>query len=1491
MTLDTNLNSSPYFDDFDENKNYYKVLFKPSFAVQTREMNQLQTILQHQIEKFGDNILNKGTIIDGCNFIYYDEYPYIKINDIQKDGILASPSKYVGLYAKSANSNIDLKSFITNHDDGFETTAPDLKTLYLNYINSGKNGTTTTYLPGEVITLYDPKDPIFSIKVNNGGIGFTNNDILVSTSAIVVNVASGSFANGEYLYQSATGANVQIIEIDTTTLAFANQVILSVRPRISDLANGAANSSSWTISNLEPIRNAAATINGTVEGIIGSNVDGVITTDSTGKIIDVVVTEQGQGYSKIPFISVKSANNTTGLTSLNFSAQNFYANVQLTSTPDATGSGYAFGVSPGWIYQKGYFARVEPQTIVVSKYTTTPDKLVAGFDTKEEIVNSNIDPDLLDNALGTKNENAPGADRLKLIPELTIIDSDVAKANSDFFVLTEWSEGRPFKQNQLTSYNKINDEMAIRTRDESGNFSVDRFNVATKSPSNTLNEGLSTTIMVDPGLAYIDGYRVKTYTNYSFDIQKGEDFKTSDNQIINIDYDNYIQIKEIGGVFQFNTGDIVTFYNTAKNFISNTVASSTGNTNPVGSVLGTARVRSLSYTQGFSENTYKLYLFDVKMSPGKNFKDARSVYYGGVNKGIADLILKYDQSINANIAFIEGSQKDSLVFKTYLDSIKSMSSTNYTYKTIDQTLTCANNTGTITKDISSIINEAYPYSSTVSNFDLKQMYAVSTSNNLTAANSVTGSVSVNTTSANISGTGTTFLSDLQTGDFVNISNGTLNFITKIKSIVNNTLFVAASNASFTNATNTFVYRIFPKNVPIQLGSRSVVGQIGHTANVNANGNILVVQMKHANGQNMTFNSSTSVAANIALSVNIERRNSTPSTMTANRSAFVKIYAANNVGKTNGPWCLGVPNAFRLRGVYIGNSTVNDTSANSYEDFYIDSNHTSSYAGLSYLYKRNDSSIDIESTDYLLVKFDYGVISNPGYLNTTSYTGEANSTLVAINDGKPLDQLTTQYNTFEIPEIYTNSGEYFDGINVIDFRPSVANTANPSIIFSTAPLNPSEIVNFGNTSNPLNEKKFPLPQSSLRTSIDHYLGHYESVFVDKDSNIFSIKGASAEEERYSEIPKTPAFSMRLNNVQVPPYPNLPVNISSTLDEILDRKIANEIYSNIRINSRHVKPRLTVKEVEQSQPTAYTQEAIGNLERRIEDIEYYVSLSLLESDLKDRVIASSNDPALNRFKYGFFVDDFSTNKFSDKLNPTYAATIEDDDVIPETEYFNFDSDKNDFNLDYIEYSVVSQLTATQGANNLICKPTGLVANTWLLVQQNTSGTIDNQFITMASVSSPVTLYGYFYSQHDRIEIFQGNNLILSSNSAVVLTSQDKTKMLSNTIPSAWFGSSSSGNSVGFNTSGSGRIVDLNKNFDLNSHPEGPGIRYAFKINWTHNPASGAEYSIKTYNRSAVWRYALEYPINSNEVTCTAAPNTSPVIYNGVMQVTPNVFRYTL
>ena len=79
MPQETNLNVAPYFDDFDANNDYYKVLFKPGYPVQARELNNLQSILQNQVEKFGQHFFKEGAKVIPGNTAYSTSYFAVQI--------------------------------------------------------------------------------------------------------------------------------------------------------------------------------------------------------------------------------------------------------------------------------------------------------------------------------------------------------------------------------------------------------------------------------------------------------------------------------------------------------------------------------------------------------------------------------------------------------------------------------------------------------------------------------------------------------------------------------------------------------------------------------------------------------------------------------------------------------------------------------------------------------------------------------------------------------------------------------------------------------------------------------------------------------------------------------------------------------------------------------------------------------------------------------------------------------------------------------------------------------------------------------------------------------------------------------------------------------------------------------------------------------------------------------------------------------------------
>ena len=74
--------NTPYYDDYDESKNYHRILFRPGYAVQARELTQLQTALQAQLDRFGQFAFSDGSRVVGSNHDQDLTYDYIKLEDV-----------------------------------------------------------------------------------------------------------------------------------------------------------------------------------------------------------------------------------------------------------------------------------------------------------------------------------------------------------------------------------------------------------------------------------------------------------------------------------------------------------------------------------------------------------------------------------------------------------------------------------------------------------------------------------------------------------------------------------------------------------------------------------------------------------------------------------------------------------------------------------------------------------------------------------------------------------------------------------------------------------------------------------------------------------------------------------------------------------------------------------------------------------------------------------------------------------------------------------------------------------------------------------------------------------------------------------------------------------------------------------------------------------------------------------------------------------------
>jgi hypothetical protein len=144
-----NLNVSPYYDDTTDPltgaivKNYNRILFRPGYAVQARELTSLQSILQDQVGKFGNHIFKNGSVVQGCEFKLDSQRAFVKILDA---GVVNDElANYVGDTVTGATSGIT--AVILDTATGTQAESPDLKTLYLRY-TSGDGSTTAVHFTG-----------------------------------------------------------------------------------------------------------------------------------------------------------------------------------------------------------------------------------------------------------------------------------------------------------------------------------------------------------------------------------------------------------------------------------------------------------------------------------------------------------------------------------------------------------------------------------------------------------------------------------------------------------------------------------------------------------------------------------------------------------------------------------------------------------------------------------------------------------------------------------------------------------------------------------------------------------------------------------------------------------------------------------------------------------------------------------------------------------------------------------------------------------------------------------------------------------------------------------------------------------------------------------------------------------------------------------------------------------------------------------------------
>ena len=315
------------------------------------------------------------------------------------------------------------------------------------------------------------------------------------------------------------------------------------------------------------------------------------------------------------------------------------------ATNNYFGYGTRFTLEDGIIYLNGNFVKHTSQTIVLSKYTFFPTgKVCVGL--LEQIIDAADDDTLTDPARGSYNFAAPGADRYKLDTELIFVLAG-EPIPEGYYQVADIVGGEITRVHTSDIYSVLGDNMARRTYDESGNYTVRPFPVLIKEHLDTgVNNGLLISdyggnsdflaIGLEAGKAYVRGYEYETrQTEYVIN-EKGIDTVTKESVPLSTAYGNYIEVNDMLGAFPID-GTQIDLYDEAQDAVTDNVGASTTTS---GNKIGTARIRQIEFadgTPGAADGKYNVYIYDVRMTSG-DFTDVAGIYYNGTTDAFADVI-------------------------------------------------------------------------------------------------------------------------------------------------------------------------------------------------------------------------------------------------------------------------------------------------------------------------------------------------------------------------------------------------------------------------------------------------------------------------------------------------------------------------------------------------------------------------------------------------------------------------------------------------------------------------------------------------------------------------------------------------------------------------------------------------------------------------------------------------------------------------------------
>ena len=1174
MPSPTDFNLSPYYDDFTESKKFHRVLFRPAFAVQARELTQSQTQLQNQIEKVSDHLFEKGAMVIPGEIGYDLNYYSVKLTSIASANTLAQFTTDTVLTGGSSG----VKARIVG-TDALSGSDPD--TLYIKYNDSGTNNTNTSFTNGETITG-------------------TNSDS-VSLSAVVATTHTGSAAQVEEGTYYVNGYHVQVskqtIVLDKYTNTPSYRVGLLV-----------------TESFVTP--NDDASLNDNATGSSNVNAPGAhrfkidltltkktISTTEDANFIELLRLSEGNLQNKVRNTDYAVLEDTfarrTFDESGDYTVRPFDIDIRehlisgtnrgvYTSGNGGLASKLAVGLSPGKAYVKGYeVEKLATQYVDVEK--------ARDFDTEQNF-NTRFD---IGNFVNVTNTYGT--------PDIGFVSGEI----------------EAFKR-----VNLYHTATASRGTENTGTGSSINTIGRAKSKGYEYNSGTAT-----GNLFATSSLTSAVYKHFLFDI-------------------NMFTHLNILTAQAFTDGELITG----------------------GTSGATGTYESISNEETATINGLTVASPGVAtVSAGHNFVEGQQVTVAGT--------FSQDSVVQSSTVYTVRNP-DATTFELYsTDGTTAVNITAFTSATAAHGVAIVSDvTGTFvpgetitggTSSNTAVIQANAVGFKGVTAFDFPQVkqlgmagsptYTADTALDASTGvnNTLTGTITVASGSPAVSGFNTSFTSELVIGDSISFKNDSGNTETKIvEAIISDTSLTLSTNAAADN-TKTIVTRRRStiqspeKNVSVFQLPYETIRTLKTTANsgitdtnfkvrrhfvgtLSSNGDVTITA-----GTNETFAAllekdfSTSImttgsggtgAVGDVLSLTGNNHEGDPifvlggsptgktlqldfganyaghkvkilatvsravagsksKTLNSNQTLQVSTEAA---ATASGGVSIGKADVTAINSVYMAanfstDATTSDTDVT--DRFDLDTGQRDNFYDIGRLKLKTGA---LAPTGRLLINFNFFSHGTGDYFDVDSYAG--------VVDYEDIPSFTS-----------TTTGKVYELRDSLDFRPRVDDA-------STINSGGQDRSFDGTGSSTVDVVKF---ETDITSDFEFYLQRVDKIFIDKEGNFKVLKGASS---LTPEIPGVLDNAMHLYTLFIPSY---------TLDTA---DVGIEAVDNRR----------------------YTMRDIGKLEKRIENVEYYTQLSLLETSAQGLQIQDAN--GFDRFKNGFVVDNFTGHSVGDAGNLDYKVSMD-------------------------------------------------------------------------------------------------------------------------------------------------------------------------------------------------------------------------------------------